>query len=146
MDASRWLNKAASEWRTDSDFLSNYCEFVHSTKVSNDVAEGEVAMIHTFADTVKKDDTHLQCMIQEVEVNQRKVTKLDKRIPHSISRDGLRCGRLRVKHKPVHVRAISIVLMHFFRCQDSFDTDHDHTWNVYIPPIHVSSPTCETEL
>ena len=31
MDASRWLNKAAIEWATDSHYLY-CCELVHSTK------------------------------------------------------------------------------------------------------------------
>ena len=84
MDASSWLNKAAIEWATDSDYFS-YREFVHSKIVANEQRRSKrgVAMIQsqTFSmarDTVTKDDTQLQWLLQGVEAHQRKVTKLDK--------------------------------------------------------------------
>ena len=63
---------------TDPVYLS-CCEFVHSTKVTNDVAERGVAMIQTFTNTVTKNETELQWLLQEVEANQHKVAKFDKR-------------------------------------------------------------------
>ena len=43
----------------DSVYLI-YCEFVHSTKVTNDVAERGVAMIQAFTNTVTKKKTKRQ--------------------------------------------------------------------------------------
>ena len=77
MDPRRWLKKAVSAWENDDGYRV-FRNFVQSLSVTNDVAERGVALIESFANTVTRNETQLQWLLQAVEDHRKRTPTFSK--------------------------------------------------------------------
>jgi hypothetical protein len=73
-----WLSKSPSQWNLDSDYLVAE-DFVHHTKVVNDLAERAIKLIQDFANGITKDEEQRQYLLQVVENHRRSIPDFQKK-------------------------------------------------------------------
>ena len=71
------MQQPVSAWEDDNGYRA-FRDFVRDLKVTNDAAERGIAMIESFTNTVNRDKSQLQWLLQAVEDHRKRVPIVNK--------------------------------------------------------------------